>query len=127
MSNKKTQWLAMGPVNAYFGFCGSEKAYLKTMKKIGVSDPCDFVSSGAGATVHTISNGGTPTFLMCIDVEAARLNYTRNQIDALVCHEASHVAQWCVEEMNAKGERELFAYIAQYVFGFAAKTIWGDI
>ena len=126
MSNKKTQWLAMGPVNAYFGFCGSEKAYLKTMKKIGVSDPCDFVSSGAGATLHTLSSGGAPTLLMCLDVESAKKQYTRIQIDALIAHEAAHVAQRCVDEMAAHDERELFAYIVQHSFGFVANLVWGD-
>ena len=126
MSHKKTQWLAMGPVNVYFGFCGSEKAYNKSVKKMGVENPPEFISCGAGATLHTLSSGGALTLLMCLDVESAKKQYTRIQIDALIAHEAAHVAQRCVDEMVAHDEKELFAYIVQYSFGFVANLVWGD-
>ena len=126
MSHKKTQWLAMGPVNVYFGFCGSEKAYNKSVKKMGVENPPEFISFGAGAMLHTLSSGGAPTLLMCLDVESAKKQYTRIRIDALIAHESSHVAQRCVDEMAAHDEKELFAYIVQHSFGFVANLVWGD-
>ena len=126
MSHNKTQWLAMGPVNVYFGFCGSEKAYRKSIKKMEVESSPEFISCGAGATLHTLSSGGAPTLLMCLDVESAKKQYTRIQIDALIAHEAAHVAQRCVDEMVAHDERELFAYIVQHSFGFVANLVWGD-
>ena len=124
MDFKKTHWLAMGPINVYFGFCGSERAYNKTIKKLGVEHPPEFIHCGAGATLHTLSDGGAPTLLMCLDVESVKKQYTRIQIDALIAHEAAHAAQRCVDEMRAHDERELFAYTVQYVFGFVTNLLW---
>ena len=126
MSHKKTQWLAMGPVNVYFGFCGSEKAYRKSIKKMAVENPPEFIPCGAGAVLHTLSDGGAPTLLMCLDVESVKKQYNRIQIDALIAHESAHVAQRCVDEMVAHDEKELFAYIVQYSFGCVANLVWGD-
>jgi len=51
--HNKTKWLDMGPVIVHFGFCGSDKAYRKTMKRMGVEDSVPFVSPGCGASVRT--------------------------------------------------------------------------
>ena len=125
--HNKTKWLNMGPVIVHFGFCGSEKAYRKTMKRMGVSDPMPFVSPGAGASVRTFEKpGANMTILMCYDTESESSN-TRNQIDSLIAHEAAHVAQYCLEYMREKTDaHETFAYIVQYVFGFVTNELWGD-
>ena len=125
--HSKTKWLNMGPIIIHFGFCGSEKAYLKTMKCMGVSDPMPFVSPGAGASVRTFEKpGANMTILMCYDA-TAKTDNTRNQIDSLIAHEAAHVAQHCLEYMREKPDaHETFAYIVQYVFGFVTSELWGD-
>ena len=125
--HNKTKWLNMGPIVVHFGFCGSEKAYRKTMKRMGVSDPMPFVSPGAGASVRTFEKpGANMTILMCYDAESESGN-TRNQIDSLIAHEAAHVAQYCLEYMREKPDaHETFAYIVQYVFGFVTSELWGD-
>ena len=117
----------MGPVIVHFGFCGSEKAYRKTMKHMGVEDPMPFVSPGCGASVRTFEKpGANMTILMCYDAESESGN-TRNQIDSLIAHEAAHVAQYCLEYMREKADaHETFAYIVQYVFGFVTNELWGD-
>ena len=125
--HNKTKWLDMGPIIVHFGFCGSEKAYRKTMKRMGVSDTMPFVSPGAGASVRTFERpGSNMTILMCYDA-TAKTDNTRNQIDSLIAHEAAHVAQYSIEYMNEKGDaKETFAYIVQYVFGFVTNELWGD-
>ena len=125
--HNKTKWLNMGPIIVHFGFCGSEKAYRKTMKRMGVSDQMPFVSPGAGASVRTFEKpGANMTILMCYDAESESSS-TRNQIDSLIAHEAAHVAQYCMEYMHEKSDaHETFAYIVQYVFGFVANELCGD-
>ena len=125
--HNKTKWLDMGPVIVHFGFCGSEKAYRNTMKIMGVSDHMPFVSQGAGASVRTFEKpGANITILMCYDAESDSRN-TRNQIDSLIAHEATHVAQYCLEYMREKSDaHETFAYIVQYVFGFVTNELWGE-
>ena len=125
--HNKTKWLNMGPIIVHFGFCGSEKAYRKTMKRMGVSDPMPFVSPGAGASVRSFEKpGSNMTILMCYDAESDSSS-TRNQIDSLIAHEAAHVAQYCLEYMQEKPDaHETFAYIVQYVFGFVTNELWGD-
>ena len=125
--HNKTKWLNMGPIIVHFGFCGSEKAYRKTLNRMGVSDPMPFVSPGAGASVRTFEKpGANMTILMCYDAESESSN-TRNQIDSLIAHEAAHVAQYCLEYMREKHDaHETFAYIVQYVFGFVTNELWGD-
>ena len=125
--HNKTKWLNMGPIIVHFGFCGSEKAYCKTMNRMGVSDPMPFVSPGAGASVRSFEKpGANMTILMCYDAESDSSN-TRNQIDSLIAHEAAHVAHYCLEYMREKPDaHETFAYIVQYVFGFVTNELWGD-
>ena len=125
--HNKTKWLNMGPVIVHFGFCGSEKAYSKTMQKMGIDGYGDFIPSGVGSCVHVFdSDKMNRTILMCYDTSTIP-NKTRNQVDSLIAHECYHVAQWCIDYMNEKPDaHETFAYIVQYVFGFVTNELWGD-
>lgn len=127
MSHKKPKWLNMGPIIVHFGFCGSESAYLKAMKHMGVEGYGEFIPQGATASVHVFdSDKRNRTIIMCYDASLIH-SKTRNQVDSLIAHEAAHVAQWCIDYMNEKGDaKETFAYIVQYVFGFVTSKLWGD-
>ena len=106
-------YLSMGAVPVYVGYCPSEKAWIKEMKRLGVKDPPDWVTKGASGTMHTfVSEERMDTCIICVDPVKGR----GVEKLGLLVHESTHVVQQIKETMGEeKWGRETEAYLMQWI------------
>lgn len=105
--------LIVSPVS--WALCVSEKQFHKLLKQIEL--PTDlwapFVNKNAHATAHFLERGGRGLAIVCIVPDKSR---TREQVHALIAHEAVHVWQDVRERMGEKAPSSEFeAYAVQNI------------
>ena len=92
-----------------------EKAFVREMKKLGIDEPPPFMGKNGHATTHYFDNDKRG--LICIVCIKHDRSKTREQIHALLAHEAVHVWQAFVEFINDKNpSSEMEAYAVQNIF-----------
>lgn len=103
--------LIQGPFLALFT---SEKDFLDECKALKCENTPEFVTPGAGATVHHLEHAdGRELAMVCIDMKES-LKHDRVSIHCLLVHEAVHVYQRVRDWMNeAKPSIEFEAYSIQ--------------
>jgi hypothetical protein len=108
--------LVCGP---YLALCTSEAEYRKAMGhlKIKLEDTTSWVNPGFGAKTHvaTHPNGGLAT-IVCIKPVRLGKKYSREQVHALLAHEAVHVFdEFCDHIGERKPSSEFAAYSVQAI------------
>jgi hypothetical protein len=102
-------------VGPYLALCMQEKAFVREMKKLGIDEPPPFMGKNGHATTHYFDNDKRG--LICIVCIKHDRSKTREQIHALLAHEAVHVWQAFVEFINDKNpSSEMEAYAVQNIF-----------
>lgn len=109
------RYFSTGPFPVYFAVCFDGRAFAREMKRLGVDDPPEFVTSGAAATTHTLtSSSRMDTIILCLDPGAAR-GRAKEEIVGLFAHEATHCMQSTIEAMrDSEPSREMQAYLVQW-------------
>lgn len=99
----------------HFGLCLSEKAFEGELRrlKVPVKDWPSFTHNGHAATHFFVKGDGSRIALVCMGTAKGR---TREQINALLVHEATHIWQDEMKHINEKtaGE-EIEAYGIQNI------------
>lgn len=85
------------PVN--FGFTTSKKNFRKEMKRINVKPIPEFITAGANATTHILSEGNAICIIVCLK---KRKGIDKSQIAGLIAHEATHVWDAINDAMRGK-------------------------
>jgi hypothetical protein len=115
---KVIKWCNRSLINGpYFALCTSEKDFYKTMKKLYIKAtdwPRHWISEGANATTHYLTNNKEPCFVVCIQENPEGVEAT--QIVALLVHEAVHIKQRFMEFIGEdKPSDEFEAYMVQTI------------
>jgi len=113
----KVIWCERGWQPVYFGFCPSEAAWKREMKRLGAADP--YPTTAGRATV--LESDGKLCVIVTI-AEAAAKTHTWLEVMALLVHEAAHVWQEIRAHIGESAPSPEFeAYAMQCVFlGLAA-------
>lgn len=112
-----TMWLDRALIQGpYMALFTSEKDFLAECKALNCENPPEFVSSGAGATVHHLEfPDGREIAMVCMDM-AESLKHDKTVTYCLLVHEAVHVYQQVRDWMNeAKPSIEFEAYSIQSI------------
>ena len=109
----------------HIGFTSNKVEFGKEMSRLGVTDPPEFITSGANATTHILTkNEEGTTIIVCLDIGKKA---SRAQILGLICHEACHVWTMVCESMRGScpgGEHQ--AYGVQWIAQNIAEKVWGE-
>lgn len=109
----RTIWLDRGWQPVYIGFCPSEAAWKRTMKRMGLPNEPYPTNDGR---VSVFENDGKMTCIMTLG-DGGEAKHSRVQIAALMAHEAVHVKQQICEHIGEKTPSEEFeAYTVQAIF-----------
>lgn len=107
-------WLDRGWQPVFYGFCPSEAAWKREMKRMKVkAEP--YPDSDARCT--TFKKDGKTCVIVSLG-ENAEVGHSRVEVAGLLCHEAVHVWQEVREAMNDPGQPsvEFEAYSMQAIF-----------
>jgi len=110
----KVIWLDRGWQPVFYGFCPSEAAWKREMRKMKIKGE-PYPDTDGRCT--TFKKDGKTCVIVCLG-EGSEQRVTRTQIAGLLCHEAVHVWQEVREVMNDPGQPsiEFEAYSVQAIF-----------
>lgn len=122
----KVHYLHPGQWPVHIGFTDCPRAFAREMKRLKVNDPPEMTAHPRGAAaMHTFTSSDTP---MCFIITMPPPGKTRSreQIAAIIAHEALHVVQGMEEELFAGGrfDHESAAYLLQYIVQHCLQIIW---
>jgi len=109
------RYFHMGQWPCYVGFTSKQSEFDAEMVRLKVDPAPDWIGNPhSAATTHFLTNRDMLTVIVCIERQKRR---SREQIAALIAHEAVHVMQ-CMEQQFYPGSRfddETQAYLVQYL------------
>lgn len=110
----KTVWLDRGWQPVFIGFCPSEVAWKREMKRMGVRGQ-PYPDTDARAT--TFDKDGRVCVIVTLR-DGVEQHHSRVEIAGLLCHEATHVWQTVRQAMADPGQPsvEFEAYSMQAIF-----------
>lgn len=115
----------MGQWPVFLGFTMSPDDFAEAVKRLEVKEDVPFLGRpGANATTHTFERRGALTFIITLQKPARRLS--KEQVAALIAHEAMHVVQQMTREL-AQGLRfddESEAYLLQHIVQHCLQIAW---
>lgn len=112
MSPDKVVWCQRGWQPVCFGFCPSETAWNREMKRFGMKEPYP-VSDGRTTTFFNANKGA---HFILVTIGAGGVNRSDVEITGLLVHEAMHVWQSILESIGEeKPGREMEAYAMQAI------------
>lgn len=111
----KVVWLDRGWQPVFYGFCPSEAAWKREMRKMKVKGEA---YPGNAGCVTTFTHDGKTCCIVTLGEAAEAPGRTRVEIAGLLVHEATHVWQKVREAMNDPGQPsvEFEAYSVQAIF-----------
>jgi hypothetical protein len=111
----KVVWLDRGWQPVYHGFCPSEAAWKREMRKLKVKGEAYPDSAGR---CTTFTHEDKTCCIVTLGPQADAPGRTRVEIAGLLCHEATHVWQEVQKSMNDPGKPsvEFEAYSMQAIF-----------
>lgn len=89
-------WLDKGWLPVYIGFCPSEKAWNREMKRFGMSRP---YPNSAGCTLRFENSAGKTCILVCIH-ERLKADSCRHGIIGLIVHECTHAWRFILNDIG---------------------------
>jgi hypothetical protein len=122
------KWLNRTPARPlpFFCLCTAEAEYRKAMRHLKLKNPPLWISKGANATTHHLTNTeGKTCCVVCIEVT----DESKGQVYGLLVHEAVHIWQEYCDDIGEKNPSSEFeAYTIQAIsqalmFSFDAKTL----
>jgi len=108
------RYFNMGQWPCYVGFTIKQEEFDAEMKRLKVDDAPQWLNPGAAATTHFLGKYDMLTIIVCMQRAPKR---SREQIAALIAHEAVHVMQEMQEHFYKSGkfDDETQAYLVQYL------------
>ncbi|ASY62523.1 hypothetical protein SJ05684_c10660 [Sinorhizobium sojae CCBAU 05684] len=107
-------WCDKGWQPMYFGFCPSEKAWKKEVKRLGHID-AEYPTNAGTCTVFHETKGWGECILVTI-ADGAESERNMLEIVGLLVHEATHVWQYILKHMGEKSpSAEFEAYSMQAI------------
>jgi hypothetical protein len=108
-----THWISLGILPTHLGFAPSEKAWNRTMKRLGVKGLPYPASAGC---LTRFERDGSLTLIMTLG-DAFDSKVSRVQVAALIAHEATHAKQMICEKIGETNpSMEFEAYLVQAIF-----------
>lgn len=121
------EWAHMGQWPVFLGFTMSPDDFAEALKRMEVEQDVPFLGRpGANATTHIFERHGALTFIITLAKPARR--HSKEQVAALIAHEALHVVQHMTREM-AQGNRfddESEAYLLQHIVQHCLQAAWNS-
>lgn len=109
----KVIWLDRGLLPIYFGFCPSERAWKREMKRMNNKEGSAYPSADGCCTTFENSEG----HLSCIVTINERKKRAVTTLHGILVHEGLHVWQRALEAMGEKKPSiEFEAYTCQHIF-----------
>jgi hypothetical protein len=97
----------------WVGIAFTEKSYLKECKRLNIAKPPSYIEKAAAITPF-VKDDGYLTLIICFDPLRDKLH--KNQIAALLAHEAVHASDYIFENIDEdKPGMEIRAYLVQYI------------
>lgn len=97
----------------WVGIAFTEKSYLKECKRLNIKEPPAFIQKAAAVRCF-IKDDSSMTLVICFDPLKEKLH--KNQISAILAHEAVHVSDYIFENIGEdKPGMETRAYLVQYI------------
>lgn len=125
MVDMSVEWANMGQWPVYLGFTMSPDDFAEAVKRMDIEQDVPFLGrAGANATTHTFERRGTLTFIITLEKSTRR--HSKEQVAALIAHEAMHVVQQMTREL-AQGLRfddESEAYLLQHIVQHCLQIAW---
>lgn len=119
------EWANMGQWPVYLGFTMSPNDFTEALKQMDVEQEVPFLGrSGTNATTHIFECRGDLTFIIALEKPSRR--HSKEQVAALIAHEALHVVQHMTREL-AQGNRfddESEAYLLQHIVQHCLQIAW---
>jgi hypothetical protein len=124
VSLDKVVWCERGFLPTFYGFCPSEKAWRRDMKKRGLDEP--YPTTDARCTTFVQKSSGKTSVLVTVGEHIDDKDDPVGVV-GLIVHEAVHVWQSVKEDIGESSpSKEFEAYalqhIVQQLFGAYAKT-----
>lgn len=113
----KVQYIGMKPFPVYVGLALSADAFTREMKRLDVRDPPPFNTAGfdASTLMFTHPKHGQTIIIVTLDPGYTK-GWTREQVYALLVHEATHVKQRIFQSMGEDAPGwEVEAYLVQHI------------
>jgi hypothetical protein len=115
------KYFNVGAWPVYFGFSHEPKKWKKEAKRLGLKNNF-FTSKGAQATTHIMTRHGVTTIVVCLKMNK---RYSRNQLTAMIAHEAVHVWEAVIAAMHGTNPGdEVAAYAIQWATCVMADEVW---
>lgn len=120
-------YISMGAIPVYVGFCTDGKAFKKELKRLEIKDKCSFLNPKAAGTTHFFQDSeGRSTCIICVP-KKPKGNPTKSQVIALIAHEVVHAWQECELQMNEKAAgHEIEAYNIQWILQCCLDIYYGE-
>jgi hypothetical protein len=113
-NNTDTVWCDRGWFPLYYGFCPSEKAWKKEMKKMGTESAPSYPDGDATCSWFEAPDSGKMSCLVTLQEKFD--TYDPSTVFGLLVHEATHVWQILLEHIGEdKPSREFEAYSVQNI------------
>lgn len=99
--------------NIWIGIAFTEKSYLKECKRLNIAKPPSYIEKAAAINPF-VKDDGSLSLIICFDPFRQKLH--KNQIPALLAHEAVHASDYIFENIGEdKPGMEIRAYLVQYI------------
>ena len=122
----RVMWMERGPLPAHVGWCPSEAAWKRTMKRMGI--PNEPYATESAGRCDIFERAGNTTVIIHLDREIAR-RHTEVEIVGLLAHESTHAFQAICRAMGEeKPSAEFEAYTIQAITQFMFMALidtWG--
>lgn len=113
MATDRVIWCNRGWQPVYFGFCPSEGAWRREMKKMGCAD---VAYPDTDARASTFDNNGKVCCIVTVR-DGAEDKHTVSELAGLIVHEAVHIWQAVRDKMQEREPSiEFEAYSVQAIF-----------
>jgi hypothetical protein len=112
----KVRYIGMKPFPVYVGLALSADAFAREMKRLDVRDPPPFnAAEGDASTLMLTHPKHGQTIIVALDPKCAK-GRSREQVYALLVHEATHVKQRIFQSMGEDAPGwEVEAYLVQHI------------
>lgn len=115
---KKAKFINPGIFPVFIGYCNTEKAWNKLMKRMAIKDPPEFAEHGNCTTFE--SNSGGLTLVISCNHKAFK---KKRDIYSMLAHEAKHAHDAIMDHIKEfKRDGEVSAYTIDWLVREGAKA-----
>lgn len=119
---KKVKWIPHGLFPAYIGFCNTEKAWNKLMKRLNCKNSEGFSDSAGNCTTFENLRTGGLTVIISLNYDKVK-NAKKSEAFAMLAHEAKHAHDSLMDHIREfKRDGEVSAYTIDWLVREGAKA-----